>query len=169
MSGSWPVNNCDRGYLCSLNGLMRINLGACKFRVAQAVNGSFDLISYGLSISYLRFKRFRPSRSWYGHVSQNCPHLPPWTYHNHLNAWDMYLPVYYLLSLFDWWWLINEFPLCTCYTREILWDNSSYLLMCAFWISIFASCLDQDGQSGRAIKCIFSQAFSLYHTDLCIV
>ena len=72
---------------------MRINLGACKFRVAQAVNGSFDLISYGLSISYLRFKRFRPSRSWYGHVSQNCPHLPPWTYHNHLNAWDMYSPV----------------------------------------------------------------------------
>ena len=72
---------------------MRINLGACKFRVAQAVNESFDLISYGLSISYLRFKRFRPSRSWYGHVSQNCPHLPPWTYHNHLNAWDMYAPV----------------------------------------------------------------------------
>ena len=38
--------------------MMRINLGACKFRVAQAVNGSFDLISYGLSISYLRFKDF---------------------------------------------------------------------------------------------------------------
>ena len=72
---------------------MRINLGACKFRVAQAVNESFDLISYGLSISYLCFKRFRPSRSWYGHVSHNFPHLPPWTYHNHLNAWDMYSPV----------------------------------------------------------------------------
>ena len=44
----------DGEYLCSLNGLMRINLDACKFLVAQAVTGSFDLISNGLAICCMR-------------------------------------------------------------------------------------------------------------------
>ena len=133
-------------YLCSLNGLMRINLDACKFGVAP-VTGCFDLISNGLAICCMRLiKRFRPNRSCYGHVSRNCPHLPTllYAYHNHLNSWDMYLPVYYLLSLFDWWWPINEFPLCTCYTHEILWDNSFFLSVCAHLYINFALCLNQD-------------------------
>ena len=99
-----------------------------------------------------------------------------WVYWSTDVALYPFQKVYCFLSHFNWWWPNNEFSLWTCYTREILRDNSSFFQCVSICIQYQFSHHVWTGMAKPVVpkseilgEHFVHRGISLYHTDLGIV